>query len=63
MDNKREEWKVGGFLFGSEADAKLARTEQEKIVYMEKRMQYDHPESVLTIYNRAIENRIFRTPV
>ena len=63
MDNKREEWKVGGFLFGSEAYAKLARTEQEKIVYMEKRMQYDHPESVLTIYNRAIENRIFRTPV
>lgn len=61
--DKREEWKVGGFLFGSKTDAELARTEQEKIIYMEKRMQYDHPESVLTIYNRAIENRIFQTPV
>lgn len=60
---RREEWKVGGFLFGSEEDAELARTEQEKVAYLEKRMQYDHPESVLTIYNKAIDNQVFQTPV
>lgn len=60
---KRKEWEVGGFQFGSEKDAGLAREEQEKIAYLEKRMKYDQPESVLFIYNRAIENRIFHTPI
>lgn len=60
---RKSEWEVGGFQFGSEKDVELARTEQEKIAYLEKRIQYDHPESVLSVYNKAVENRIFQTPV
>ena len=60
---RKVEWEVGGFQFASEKDAKLAKTEQDKIGYLEKRMRYDRPESVLSIYNKAIEQRIFQTPV
>lgn len=60
---RKTEWEVGGFQFGSEKDAGLAKLEQDKIRYMEKRMHYDHPETVLTIYNKAVENRVFQTPV
>lgn len=60
---RKAEWEVGGFQFGSEKDVELARAEQEKIGFMEKRMRYDQPETVLAIYNKAIENRIFQTPV
>ena len=60
---KRSGWEVGGFRFGSDKDAELAKNEQEKISWMEKRVQYEHPESVLSVYNKAIENRIFQTPV
>ena len=60
---RKADWEVGGFQFGSEKDVELAKTEQEKIGFMEKRMRYDQPETVLAIYNKAIENRIFQTPV
>ncbi|MBO5093837.1 MAG: hypothetical protein J6C33_05705 [Lachnospiraceae bacterium] len=63
MMERKNEWEVGGFQFGSEKDVELAKTEQEKIAYLEKRIQYDHPESVLSVYNKAVENRIFQTPV
>ena len=46
---KKAEWEVGGFQFGSEKDAALARGEQEKIAYLEKRLRYDDPESILLI--------------
>lgn len=60
---RKAEWEVGGFQFGSEKDVALAKQEQEKIAYLEKKMQYDRPESILSVYNKAIEKRIFQTPV
>ena len=33
---RKAEWEVGGFQFGSEKDVELAKTEQEKIGFMEK---------------------------
>lgn len=60
---RKEEWELGGFQFGSERDVELAKKEQEKIEYLEKRMHYEQPESVLTVYNMAVENRTFQTPL
>ena len=44
---RKKEWEVGGFQFNSEKDAGLAKEEQDKIAYLEKRMRYDQPEGVL----------------
>ena len=59
----QEEWKVGGYQFGSKEDAELARQEEKKIAYLEAKMKYDRPEAVLGIYNKLVEQRVFRTPV
>lgn len=60
MENSRI---AEGFSFYTEKDAALAAQEQKKIEYLEARMDYNNPESVLMLYSRAIRERIFKTPV
>lgn len=59
----KEERTVGGFVFGTDADAELARVDEEKIAYLESRIDYTKLANVQAIYNKAVENRIFETPV
>lgn len=54
---------VSGFVFYSEKDAKLAEQERQKIAYLDKRLDHTDRESVLAIYKKALEERVFRTPV
>lgn len=54
---------VGGYIFRTEEDARLANAEKQKIKYLEERIDYDSPESINYIYEKAIQDRIFRTPV
>ncbi|MCR4705994.1 MAG: hypothetical protein K5641_08015 [Lachnospiraceae bacterium] len=60
---EKEERRVGGYLFGSDKDVELARAEQAKITYLEEKMQYSNPKSVLSAYNKLVEGRVFTTPV
>lgn len=60
MENNRI---AEGFAFYTDKDAVLATQEQKKIEYLEARMDYSNPESVLKLYVRAIRERIFKTPV
>ncbi|MBO5335922.1 MAG: hypothetical protein J6A94_02170 [Lachnospiraceae bacterium] len=52
-----------GFSFYTEKDAALAAQEQKKVEYLEERMNYNNPAGVLKIYSRAVQERIFQTPV
>lgn len=52
-----------GFVFFSRKDAMLAASERKKVDYLEAHMDYSKPENVLRIYKKAIEERIFKTPV
>ena len=63
MTTDRAEWVVEGYRFTSMEDADLARLELEKIKALESRMDYHNGEMVLSVYNRAIMNRTFQTPV
>lgn len=54
---------VGGYLFYTEKDAQTARTEIEKIEYLEARIDYSAPDTIRYIYEKAIHERIFKTPV
>lgn len=54
---------VSGFAFYSEKDAKLAEQERQKIAYLDKRIDHADLESVLAIYKKALDDRVFRTPV
>lgn len=54
---------VEGYKFKTEEDAKLAKLESQKIRYIEKRMNYERPEQVLTVYKKALEEKAFQTPI
>jgi hypothetical protein len=62
---KRPEQIIDGFAFYNRQDAELARQEHLKIAYLESHMDMEDapPEDVLTIYKRAIQERLFKTPV
>ena len=59
----REEWNVNGFQFESEKDAKQAKGELLKIQKLEDKMDYRNPHMIYAVYHKAIENRIFKTPL
>lgn len=59
----KEERRVGGYLFGSEKDVELAKEEQAKIAYLESKMNYESPKSVLNAYNKIVRGRVFKTPL
>ena len=61
--SEQQDLSVGGYLFFTEKDAKLASAERKKIEYLEARIDYSRPESILSVYQNAIQERIFRTPV
>ena len=63
MDSDKTTLSVGGYLFFTEKDAGMARMEEQKIEYLEARMDYSSPESIRYIYEKAIHERLFRTPV
>ncbi|MCH5263993.1 MAG: hypothetical protein J1F42_13875 [Lachnospiraceae bacterium] len=63
MEKKEDVLVVGGYRFGTVADAETARMEEKKIAAVEKHLDYRQPQSVLLVYNRAIENKIFLTPI
>lgn len=52
-----------GFSFYTDKDADMATLERKKIDYLEERMDYTQPESILKIYDKAIHDRVFKTPV
>lgn len=54
---------AGGFAFFTDNDARLAEAEQRKIEYLEARIDYNRPESILHVYDKAIQEQLFKTPV
>ncbi|GFI24236.1 hypothetical protein IMSAGC011_03032 [Lachnospiraceae bacterium] len=59
----KADWVVDGFQFGTEKDAELAKNEQQRIERLEERLDYDNQDMVNAVYHKAINNRVFRTPV
>lgn len=58
-----ENWVVDGYLFGSLEDAELAQAEKNKIDYLNKHMEEGQPQKVITVYNRLVADKIFKTPI
>lgn len=54
---------AGGFSFFTNNDARLAEAEQRKIEYLEARIDYTRPESILHVYDKSIDEQLFKTPV
>ncbi len=52
-----------GFLYGNEEDVQLAKEEKKKAAYIENKINYDDITTTLKIYEKAIKEKVFRTPV
>ena len=63
MNDETPSLSVGGYLFYTEKDAQIAREEQQKIEYLEARIDYSEPEKIRYIYEKTIRERLFKTPV
>lgn len=59
----KTEWMVDGYLFGSPADAEQARTERKKALYFEAKLEGKPAKSVLAVYHKLLEEKVFVTPV
>lgn len=54
---------VGGYQFATIADAETARQDLKRIKSLEGNLDFRKPQNVLAIYNKALEQRIFLTPI
>lgn len=54
---------VEGYSFYTERDAALAESERKKVEYLEERLDYRKPETILRVYKKAVSERIFKSPV
>lgn len=63
MDKSEEDLIVGGYRFATIADAETARLEKKKIDNLEQHLDYRNIQNLLLVYNKAIDNRVFLTPV
>lgn len=52
-----------GFQFGTENDAQLAQAEAVRIRNLEGRLDYKNTNMIYAVYKKAVENRVFKTPV
>jgi hypothetical protein len=60
---KEDELVVAGYRFATIADAETARMEEKKVKNVEQHLDYRKPQNVLLVYNKAIDNKVFLTPV
>jgi hypothetical protein len=62
QDTKKQ-YTVNGYLFGDPADVEIANQELAKIKYIDKKIERHSAETVLAVYQAALEKKLFRTPV
>ncbi len=62
-DEAKREYTVNGFLFGSKEDVELAEQEVSSIKYIDGRIQNRNKDTVLSVYQGAIDRKMFRTPI
>ncbi len=54
---------VEGFCFSSEEDCQKASMDSSKIKLLETRVKASKPENLRAVYEKSIENKIFKTPI
>lgn len=54
---------VAGYAFANEEDARLAREELKKVHFFDTKMDYSNTENVLMLFQKILEERVFRTRI
>lgn len=59
----RDDLQVGGYFFGSYEDATLAKREMKNAQYLNERVDSMSGKQVLAIYDKMLDEKMFKTPV
>jgi len=59
----KKQYTVNGYLFGDPADVEIANQELSKIKYIDKKIERHSGETILAVYQAALEKKLFRTPI
>ena len=62
-DKNSDDLIAGGYKFATVADAETAKIKKKKVENLEQHLDYRKPQNVLLVYNKAIENKVFLTPI
>ena len=60
---QKKEFTVGGFTFGNKEDVELAEQEISAVKFIDKKIEGRNAETIKSVYQAALEKRLFRTPV
>ncbi|MBQ6441559.1 MAG: hypothetical protein IJJ13_03070 [Lachnospiraceae bacterium] len=63
MKDQTDQVEIDGFLFSDPAEIAQAKKEMEGIRYLRTKLDRDNPEQVLLVYNQAVDQQLFATPV
>lgn len=63
MADERRTVEIDGFLFSDPAEIAQAKKELEGIRYLRTKLDRENPEQVLLVYNQAVDQQLFTTPV
>ncbi|RKM54063.1 hypothetical protein D6853_14070 [Butyrivibrio sp. X503] len=62
-NNADSKFIVGGYEFLNEDDAKKASMDESKIKLLETKINASRPSDIKAVYEKAIENKIFKSPI
>lgn len=62
-ESSQKDFCVDGYRFGSIEDAKEAQVEKIKADYFNTRLQGKNVESMLAVYDKVLDDKIFETPI
>lgn len=54
---------VEGYRFATLADAETARLDAKRVKALEDNLDYRKPQNVLALYHKALDTKIFQTPI
>ena len=63
VNNEKSNFIVGGYAFLTKEDADKAAMDMSKINLLETRVKVSKPNDIRAVYEKAIENKIFKTPI
>lgn len=53
---------VDDYMYGNDIDVQLAKEEKKRALYIESKINYDDIQTTLKIYEKAIKDKVFKTP-
>ncbi len=58
-----DKFQVDQYLFETEEEYELAKSEKQKTQYIDQHLDYQSPEKVLAVYQKIIETNMFQTQI